>query len=219
MKSILITAGGTEEPIDVIRSIGNFSSGRTGVYLADFFTNAGHSVTLLAHKNTWVSNSYLTEKYRYTEDLRKLLHKHLSTRKYHVIVHSSAVSDFYVKSISSQGISLNLRCSSKITSEQNLELLLYPNKKLISELRKYSKNKEILIIGFKLLNHPNESDVRTSIKKLFVTSPIDYVVYNDLSKIKGDQHKTWIYDSNQNLISKGETKKELAVHLESLIMG
>lgn len=215
MKNILITTGGTEEPIDAVRSIGNFSSGRTGVYLADALVRSGYSVTVLAHENVLVDNSYLTDRYRYTKDLDKLLQKHLSTKEYQGVVHLAAVSDFCVKSISSQG---ELKNSSKISSEHPLELVLYPNKKLISQLRKYSKNKQVLIIGFKLLHSPDsEEEIMKSIKKLFLTASIDYVVYNDLSQMTGGQHKTRIYDVSCNVVLRGETKKDLAMNLESLM--
>ena len=45
---IVVTAGGTREPIDSIRFIGNRSSGRMGLALADEARRRGASVTLLA---------------------------------------------------------------------------------------------------------------------------------------------------------------------------
>ena len=45
---VLVTAGGTREPIDSVRFIGNRSSGRMGVALADEARRRGARVTLLA---------------------------------------------------------------------------------------------------------------------------------------------------------------------------
>ncbi|WP_022867785.1 bifunctional phosphopantothenoylcysteine decarboxylase/phosphopantothenate--cysteine ligase CoaBC [Schaalia vaccimaxillae] len=45
---VLITAGGTREPIDPVRFIGNSSSGRQGVALARAASDAGANVTLIA---------------------------------------------------------------------------------------------------------------------------------------------------------------------------
>ncbi len=45
---VVVTAGGTREPIDSIRFIGNRSSGRMGIALADEARRRGASVTLLA---------------------------------------------------------------------------------------------------------------------------------------------------------------------------
>ncbi len=46
-KNILITAGPTYERIDPVRYIGNHSSGKMGIALAEEFTNRGASVTLV----------------------------------------------------------------------------------------------------------------------------------------------------------------------------
>jgi len=45
---VLVTAGGTREPVDSVRFVGNRSSGRMGVALAEEATRRGAEVTLLA---------------------------------------------------------------------------------------------------------------------------------------------------------------------------
>ena len=47
-KRVLVSAGGTREPLDAVRFVGNRSSGRMGVALADEARRRGASVTLLA---------------------------------------------------------------------------------------------------------------------------------------------------------------------------
>jgi len=47
-KRVLVTAGGTREPLDAMRFVGNRSSGRMGVALAEEARSRGASVTLLA---------------------------------------------------------------------------------------------------------------------------------------------------------------------------
>ena len=47
-KRVLVTAGGTREPLDSVRYVGNRSSGRMGVALADEAHRRGADVTLLA---------------------------------------------------------------------------------------------------------------------------------------------------------------------------
>jgi phosphopantothenoylcysteine decarboxylase/phosphopantothenate--cysteine ligase len=47
-KTVLISAGGTREPLDAVRYVGNRSSGRTGVALATEARRRGAEVTLLA---------------------------------------------------------------------------------------------------------------------------------------------------------------------------
>lgn len=47
-KRVLVTAGGTREPLDPVRYIGNFSSGKMGYALAQAFSEAGAQVTLVS---------------------------------------------------------------------------------------------------------------------------------------------------------------------------
>ncbi len=47
-KHVLVSAGGTREPLDAVRFVGNRSSGRMGVALADEARRRGAAVTLLA---------------------------------------------------------------------------------------------------------------------------------------------------------------------------
>jgi phosphopantothenoylcysteine decarboxylase/phosphopantothenate--cysteine ligase len=47
-RSVLISAGGTREPLDIVRYVGNRSSGRMGVALAEEALSRGADVTLLA---------------------------------------------------------------------------------------------------------------------------------------------------------------------------
>ena len=47
-KHVLVTAGGTREPLDTVRFLGNRSSGRMGVALAEAASERGAHVTLLA---------------------------------------------------------------------------------------------------------------------------------------------------------------------------
>ena len=47
-KNVLVTAGGTREPLDAVRYLGNRSSGRMGVALAEEARRRGAEVTLLA---------------------------------------------------------------------------------------------------------------------------------------------------------------------------
>src|SRR5207249_8860517 len=51
-KSVLVTAGGTREPLDAVRFVGNRSSGRMGVALAEEALRRGAEVTLVASNLT-----------------------------------------------------------------------------------------------------------------------------------------------------------------------
>ncbi len=62
---ILITSGGTEEPIDGVRYITNFSTGRTGAVIADYLAACGVE-TVLVHGRHAVLPETDMERYSFT---------------------------------------------------------------------------------------------------------------------------------------------------------
>lgn len=95
--SLLITAGPTHEPIDAVRFVGNRSSGRLGVALADEAARRGWGVTLLLGPVSVGPNDprVRTERFRTCSDLQKLLAVH--TPAANVLVMAAAVADYRPK--------------------------------------------------------------------------------------------------------------------------
>ena len=137
-KKVLVTAGGTREPIDPVRYIGNRSSGRQGAAVAVAAKNRGAHVTLI------IANSQLS-----SDEEKELagitvisvetaleMHKHLEVEfpKSDVLVMSAAVADARPSQISSGKI--------KKGDLQNIELTQNPDLlKSIAALR----DKQIVI--------------------------------------------------------------------------
>lgn len=94
---ILITAGPTHEPIDAVRFIGNRSSGRLGVALAEIASRQGWNVTLLLGPTpTQPSDSSLrVHRFRTCADLDALLRAHAPEAD--VLVMAAAVADYRPK--------------------------------------------------------------------------------------------------------------------------
>lgn len=103
--NILITAGGTSEKIDSVRSITNHSTGRLGCLIAEFFLEQGHEVTYITTPqaiqptpNNHLFLTHITTTYELEQCLLSLFKKH----SFDAIIHSMAVSDFSPKTILSQ---------------------------------------------------------------------------------------------------------------------
>lgn len=95
--NILITAGGTFEPIDHVRAITNHSTGRLGKEIATAFLQAGHTVTYITTATALKldENPLLSTQYIETAQDLQLLFQHLFEKnQYDAIIHSMAVSDF-----------------------------------------------------------------------------------------------------------------------------
>ncbi len=91
----LITAGPTREPLDAVRYLGNRSSGRMGVALAEAAVAMGHHTTLLLGPVPHAPAEHpLLEVVRFetTAQLQALLHQHLPGAR--LLLMAAAVADF-----------------------------------------------------------------------------------------------------------------------------
>ncbi len=91
----IVTAGPTFEPLDKVRRLTNFSTGRLGCELAQFLTRAGHSVTLfLGQQATHQPPAGVAlNRFTTTANLREHLQK-LAGPGVDAVFHAAAVSDF-----------------------------------------------------------------------------------------------------------------------------
>ena len=126
---VLITGGGSEEPIDNVRSVCNFSTGRTASFLADFFADSGFEVTaLMAEKAVKPSRSItrvLT--YKTFAQLKSALEEECRTGHYNAIIHAAAVSDYSPETIQVDGKSYKAGEVSKVPA--GTELVIRMKKK------------------------------------------------------------------------------------------
>ena len=92
----IVTAGPTYEPLDDVRRLTNFSTGRLGTELANFLAARGHRVILLI--GTMATHggerrAQRVETFTTAADLREKL-KAVSSKKVDAIFHAAAVGDF-----------------------------------------------------------------------------------------------------------------------------
>lgn len=189
LKKILISSGGTQEPIDDVRVISNKSTGKTAASIADQFIANGFVVTYLAAESAKLP-TFDCEIVKYTsfhsfeEKLRELIVKDYST-----FIHAAAVSDYSV--IPSEG---------KISSDSDeLTLKLKRNPKLIELVKKL--NPAIKLIGFKLTSTTDPKIINDKITKLFEKAKCDLVVQNDWSTIQSGRHTFNLYTKRNELKS------------------
>ena len=199
---VLITAGGTREPIDSVRYIGNMSSGRTASRLADALITAGHEVSWLgADSAVTPERPCDMSRFRSFDDLASQLQSLLATNDYDVVIHAAAVSDFSVASVQDEEAGLQKSTSGKLSSDSELLLRLKPNPKLLDRIRTWSGNPEVRVIGFKLTDTEDLQQRVSAVKKQFDHSKVDAVVHNDLTDISDKKHPFRLYTSEQLQVS------------------
>ena len=176
---VLITSGGTREPIDGVRVIANSSTGATGAALADALFLAGFEVTLLRAEFAVIPDQLVRRKTFVTvRDLDTICYELLSREHFDVMIHAAAVSDFVVEAVTVDGVRYPAPLSGKLSSAQKLSLELVPGKKILPELKGYSRNPAMKLIGFKLTDGASESEIAKAVGKVLVAGA-DLVVHND----------------------------------------
>lgn len=179
---VLVTSGGTSEPIDDIRSITNKSTGKTASLIADSLAESGMEVTYLHSKNAIPSHSSAFNiSFETFKELYFALQAELKNNTYDYVVHAAAVSDY---SVDSQ--------AGKISSDlPELQITLKRNPKLINEIKKISPKTKL--IGFKLTSTSDEIIIAKKVSGLFESAHCDLVVQNDWQNIKNNNYKYRIY--------------------------
>ncbi len=212
---ILITAGATKEPIDGVRFITNFSSGKTGAKIADQLTQFGFDVTLITGNNS-KSPKYCKNVLRYTDfsSLNELLQTELSNESYQSVIMTAAVSDYSVKHLKVNDDILKPNTDLKMSSQDDVAIILKNNFKIISRIKGYSKNKGIQIVGFKLTKTSEPEVVKNAVHKVFANEGVQFVVHNDLKQIESGTHLFNLY-TNHHEKTAGLTIYELTQKLVS----
>lgn len=136
----LVTAGPTFEPMDKVRRLTNFSTGKLGVELANFLTAHGHDVTLLISEQATFPGerkAKSTVTFSTTASLRNQLQV-LGGEPVDAVFHAAAVSDFSFGKIwlrSPAGELSEIQSAKFSTRQGTLLAELVPTPKIIADLR------------------------------------------------------------------------------------
>lgn len=174
---VIITAGGTKEPIDDVRYIGNFSSGRFGHALAQKYAAEGHSTTLLAPTSTierfgaipGVDHAPFTS----ADDLKNVLLGHKAAG---LVLHAAAVSDYTPE-----------RAPGKISSTQEkLSIQLTRTPKILRALRDHF-GASATLVGFKLLSNVSTEQLLDVASNQIKANTTSFCIANRLEDIESSQ--------------------------------
>ena len=207
-KKILITAGPTYEAIDPVRFIGNHSSGKMGVAIAEEMKNRGASVILvLGPSNINVSENIEVIKVKSANEMYEACINHFE--KTDIAVMSAAVADYTPVSTASQKIKKN---------EGTINIELTKTKDILKSLGEKKKNKQILV-GFALETN-NEKEY--ALKKM-QTKNADMIVLNSLNDAGAgfghDTNKITIFDKHNNEYKfDTKSKRDVAVDIVNTII-
>lgn len=165
-KKILVTAGGTIEPVDPVRFIGNRSSGKMGYEIAKAAKVHGAEVILISGNATAeVPKNLKFVKVETAEQMREEVLAEFDSVD--AVIMAAAVSDYRVKNVSPQKIKKD---------SETLTLELVKNPDILKELGQLKKNQ--LLVGFAA----ETQNVIDYAKNKIVEKNLDFIVANDVSQ-------------------------------------
>jgi len=208
---VLITAGGTTEKIDNVRSIVNISTGKLGCAIAEAFADKGHDVYYICGKNAAKPNKAGIDILEVldVQSLQNTITDIFGKHTIDAVIHAMAVSDYRVKSISTaENFPQSLPVMDKIPSNmENILLWMEKTPKIIKLFKEISPAS--VLVGFKLLyDIPRETLIETACK-LMDDNKCDFVLANDGKEITADAHKGFLIGKNRKY-RELDTKEEIA---------
>ncbi|MBD2451415.1 bifunctional phosphopantothenoylcysteine decarboxylase/phosphopantothenate--cysteine ligase CoaBC [Nostoc sp. FACHB-152] len=208
-KRILISAGGTREYLDPVRFIGNPSTGKMGLALAQAALHRGANVTLVHGVASWdVPLGVQAIPVISAEEMQQVMLEYLPNAD--VIVMSAAVADVKPKDYSTEKLP-------KRSLPQALPLEPVPD--IVAQLGKL-KQQHQLLIGFAA----QTGDIITPAKEKLQTKKLDVIVANPIDKVDSGFGS----NNNQAVFLDGQghqleiahcSKLEMAHHLFDFVMG
>lgn len=206
-KKILISLGGTYEPIDSVRGITNKSSGKMGLALAREAYIRGADLTLVvARVSVEIPSVFNVVRVETSAEMNETILKLVPS--FDIFISAAAVSDFEFKQISDK----------KIDSSSSLFLNLKPTTKIIRQIKKV--NPDIFLVGFKAEFNISTEEIIQCARKQIADAGTDLVVANDISK----ENCHFGSDNNEVLIIDDEvlsvplaSKKEIAKSILDII--
>ena len=166
-KRVLVTAGGTREPLDSVRFLGNRSSGRMGIALAEEARRRGADVTLLLANGSLAPSAGI--EVIATPTAADLARETLARADADVVLMAAAVADYAPR----EPIG-----GKRPKSKEPWTITLDPTEDILAELARRRSNGQVLV-GFAA--DEGESGLARARKKLAVKGG-NFFVFNDVSR-------------------------------------
>jgi phosphopantothenoylcysteine decarboxylase / phosphopantothenate---cysteine ligase len=164
-ETVLVTAGGTREPIDPVRYIGNRSSGRMGYAVAEAALRRGAKVVLISGPTSLKPPAAAEMVPVQTAgEMRDAVNAHLEHAT--IVIKAAAVADFTVRRAADE----------KIKRKGPISLELEPTSDILAEIGAKKGNR--ILVGFAA----ETNDVMENGRKKLQGKSLDAIVINDVSQ-------------------------------------
>lgn len=173
-RRVVVTAGGTREPIDPVRFVGNRSSGLMGFALAEAARDRGAAVTLITGAYSAMLPAGIPLKQ--VESTREMLDAVLAAcADADALIMAAAVADYSVAKPSAQKIK---KGSAAENADGSLTLHLVPNPDILKELAKLPAMRSLVRVGFAA----ETEDIAANAARKLAAKDLDILVANDVAR-------------------------------------
>lgn len=212
---IVVTAGGTREPLDRVRVISNCSTGAMGAAIVDAFAGNGFEVVWIHGSGSIPPRAACAEIAVDTvASVEAALRNVCADPAVKAVVHAMAVSDYrsarpltpadlfrYIAgAVDEADVERRLKkladeappVAGKLPSDKPWLPLLVPTAKLLDGIRGWSANPDLVVVSFKLTVGLTEGELLDIARAQLERSGSDLVVANDLEMFEGREHVAWL---------------------------
>ncbi len=214
-KKIIVTAGGTQEAVDPIRILTNYSSGKQGYAIAQAALDTGSDVTLISAPTSLTPPVGCTLiPVKSAEEMHTAVLEEITDAQ--ALIMAAAVADFRPKVIKTE----------KIKKDMGLDVIkLKPTKDILKDVAEVKKTKkmDLKVIGFAA----ESKDLKVNAREKLNEKNMDMIVANDIS----DPQAGFIVDTNKVLLmysdgsteqlpmmSKNDVAEKVIQHLQSWLI-
>ena len=213
-KRVVITAGGTREPLDPVRFLGNKSSGKQGIALAQVAQRMGAEVKLIcAHVDIDIPEDISTVRVSTGLELKNQV-ENLS-RDADILIMAAAVADFRPVAYEEFKIKKNADTNDAPT----IELVRNPDilREIVVRRQQEKQQQPAVIVGFAAETGSAEKSYLSLGREKLVRKGCDFLAVNDVSNNAGfgtDSNALTILSkfNNQEIHCEG-TKEEVSLEL------
>ncbi|AYJ49649.1 bifunctional phosphopantothenoylcysteine decarboxylase/phosphopantothenate--cysteine ligase CoaBC [Rhodococcus sp. P1Y] len=207
-RKVVVTAGGTREPLDPVRFLGNRSSGKQGYALARVAAQRGADVTLIAGFTTELPDPAAVD----VVHVKTAQQMQTAVRKFapeaDAIVMAAAVADFRPATIAGSKIKKGANEPDSIPLVRNDDILAG----LVDARRSGSIETSTVIVGFAAETGDEHGDVLTYARAKLARKGCDLLVVNAVGDGKAfevDHNNGWLLGSDGSESALGEGSKAL----------
>ncbi|MBN9240882.1 MAG: phosphopantothenoylcysteine decarboxylase [Micrococcales bacterium 70-64] len=212
-RRILVTAGGTREPLDPVRFIGNRSSGRQGVALALAAAARGADVTLIA-ANLEVAAPESVSVVRVGSTLELAAAVEEAAASADVVIMAAAVADYRPESVA----------ESKIKKEQQgdvLDLRLVKNPDILKGISQQRRAGQV-VVGFAAETEQDDDALLALGRAKIARKGCDFLVVNRVGWTEGfatESNSVVVIDrSGDTVVTSSGTKMSVADRILDLVV-